>query len=492
MILELGGPLATHKDYQKALPNWQKVDDLINSDVDKYLRNVGSTEKDKVYAAARQAEYIDGAILHNFTLKTRDGMKGAIFLRAPTIDLPSQLEYLLDDCDGAGLDLLQQSQGAVDQDLRKGRAGLLVDMPSTKEVPTLAQQESGEMVPRIQMYEAQDIINWHTVRYGSINRLHQIVLREEYDANFAGGFGDTVPQYQYRVLGVDGDGYYYQQVWYADRDKKLQSLTRDGQSVFYPRQNGQLMREIPFYFIGADNNSYHIGTQPLLPIAQLNIGHYRNSADTEENSFVCSQAMLVLSPGENISPDKWMELNPDGVMVGSRRGLNVGAGGSATFIQAAESDKAMRLMQNKEEQAVQLGAQLITPSQQVTAEAARIQQGANGSILSNIAQNVTAAYRKAIEQCALFLGVSEEFDFSLSNDFFYQAMTAQERAQWVSEVMTGITPLDLFYDKLRQTGEYPDDYTNDDIAAMLREQPPLGLELGLNGDDEEPLNANEE
>jgi hypothetical protein len=135
----------------------------------------------------------------------------------------------------------------------------------------------------------------------------------------------------------------------------------------------------------------------------------------------------------------------------------------------------MKLMEIKEGQAVQLGAQLITPTQQVTAEAARIQQGANSSILSSVAQNVTAAYRKAIEKCGEFLGVTQEATFALSNDFFYQSLTAQERAQWVSEIMMGITPVDLFYDRLRQTGEIPDDLVNDQVAAMIKEQGPMGM-----------------
>jgi hypothetical protein len=488
MTLEIGGALQTHRDYDANINDWDKVDNVIAGKVTQYLRNVGRNEPDANYAATRQAEYADGAVLHNFTLKTRDGMQGAIFLRAPTIELPNQLEYLLDDCDGNGLGLIQQAQESVDQDLRKGRLGLLVDMPSTEEVPTLAQIESGEIVPRIQLYRAQDILDWKTIRYGSMQKLVSITLREEYDtAN--GGLGEYTPQYQYRVLGLDGDGYYYQQIWYQQENKEMQVMSAGGSADVYPRINGQLSREIPFYFIGADNNSYKVGTQPLLPIANLNIGHFRNSADTEENSFIASQAMLTISPGENIDPDQWEAMNPNGVVIGSRRGLNLGFSGRAAFIQAEESDKAMKLMEIKEGQAVQLGAQLITPTQQVTAEAARIQQGANSSILSSVAQNVTAAYRKAIEKSGEFLGVTQEVKFALSNDFFYQSLTAQERAQWVSEIMMGITPVDLFYDRLRQTGEIPDDLVNEKVAAMIKEQGPMGMTTEPTNDDIEEEDA---
>ena len=43
--------------------------------------------------------------------------------------------------------------------------------------------------------------------------------------------------------------------------------------------------------------------------------------------------------------------------------------------------------------------------------------------------------------------------------------------------MTGVTPLSLFYARLRQTGEIPDDLDDDAIAKMLAEQEPMGMAL---------------
>lgn len=462
---------STHPDYDDALPDWEKVDNVIDGDVNQYLRNVAKCESTQQKKTDRQKEYEEGAILHNFTLRTRDGMQGAMFLRTPTIELPDNLNYLKDNADGNGLGLEQHMQESADQVLRKGRAGLLVDMPTTEEAPTIAQMERGEMVPRIQMYKAEDILNWRTVRFGSINKLMRIVVREEYDASLFGFNSDYIPQYQYRVLGLDDSGLYYQEVWYADKQGSFES---GGNIRIEPIANGSRLNYIPFFFEGADNNTYRIGTKPLLPIAELNVGHYRNSADTEENSFVCSQAMLIIALSEQVDAKVFADENPNGVQVGSRRGLNVGPRGDAKFIQAEESDKAMRLMEKKEEQAIQLGAQLITPSRQVTAETARIQQGANGSILSSISTNISDAYRKAIAACQDFLGSNGEFQLQLTQDFFYESLTAQERAQWVSEIMTGITPVELYYSRLRQTGEYPEDATNEEIERMLSEQPPMG------------------
>lgn len=473
------GVETTHPEYDKNIAHWQRIDDVINSDVNQYLRNVGKSERCPKYGSERQKEYEDGAILMNFTDNTREGMLGMIFMNDPQIDLPPNLEYLETNCDGNGLTLKQQSQEAVDQDVRKGRGGLLAEFPTTETTPSLEQIQNGVTVPYILNYNAQDIINWRTRRIGSVNKLVMVVLREKVDLSetdtLTSAYYENVDCYQYRALMLDMEGYYYQRVYSLNEKDWIA-----GEDV-YPKQNGQRMKELPFYFYGSKNNDFTVDPAPLLSIVDLNIGHYRNSADSEESIHLTSQAMLVIAPGSNMNPKAWLEANPDGVKVGSRSGLNVGDGGSAQFIQAPDTSAASNGMIDKENKAVAIGAQLITPSQQITAESARIQQGSNASVLSNISTNVTSAFRKAITQCSAYLGnPNPEFDFELNNDFFMDKMSAQERAQWVSEIQIGISPKTLYYKRLRETGEYPDDWKDEDIQEAIEDE---GMDnQGLMGD----------
>jgi len=453
------GVKTTHPEYDDNLPKWQKVDNLVDANVTQYLRNVGKSEKDAARQIERQKEYEDGAVLDNFTLKTLTGLTGSAFLKPVTVDLQSNLEYLAEDVDGVGTTIEQQAKEAVDQDLRKGRFGLLADMPETEGDTTLASMENGSTVPRITRYHAENVINWNYRLQGSAQKLDLVVLTEEVN-NGADKFSrDT--ELQYRVLALDEGGFYYQQVYDAELEVT---------DPIYPRQNGALMSEIPFFFIGVSDNTATVDASPIYPIAELNIGHYRNSADTEENSFVASQAMLILALSEHINGEQWRKENPDGVRIGSRRGLNVGPGGSGSFIQAAESDKAQKLMEMKKKQAVELGAQIIQPGAQITAETARIQQSVNHSTLSSIAKNVTAAYREALTVCAGFLGSDYDSSFKLNQDFYMSTLTAQDRAQWVAEIQQGITPRSLYYIKLREAGEFPDDWTDEQIASELETQ----------------------
>lgn len=424
-------------EYTKYEDKWKLIRSVIASEVTSYLRNVGANEATVPAQEARQKAYVDGAILYNFTKRTTDGMVGSTYRKQPVVELPPELEYLLTDADGNGQPLVQQSQDAVREDIMIGRLGLFVDAPAKptdtegNQLPVSKQMNADGLTnPKIQLYTAESIINWRVERIGSVNKLVMIVLAEEYEYQSGENEFLFLTGTQYRVLDLD-NGLYRQRIWrYNDKGQLVNNngeIDQGGTSIesFDPRANGQRMTEIPFAFIGADNNDYTIDEPPIFPLASLNIAHYRNSADNEEMLFLVSQAMLVIAPEKSIAA-KWKEHNPDGVKFGARAGLNVGDGGNAFILQASADSALSTAITKKEEQAVQIGAQLITPTQQVTAESARIQRGADTSVLSSVSNNVSAGYNKAIQWCLDFLGSTSVFEFKLSNDFFFNRASPQD------------------------------------------------------------------
>ena len=128
-------------------------------------------------------------------------------------------------------------------------------------------------------------------------------------------------------------------------------------------------------------------------------------------------------------------------------------------------------MERKEQHAVQIGAQLISPSKTITAESARIQSAADTSVLASVAKNVSSAYVKAINSCGLFLCVTDSAEFDLNTEFFLQQMTAQDRAAWVADVNLGLLPLTEYHAALRRAGQTGK--TNQELADELSSQGPL-------------------
>lgn len=470
-----------HKDYGKYAEKWIRIRSVIASAVTAYLRDIGKTECDKTYGRERQAEYEDSAIFYNFTKRTVDGMVGSIYRKDPEIELTTSTTYLLTDCDGKGQGIIQQSKKACRDATEIGRGGLFTDMPSApvqidsdgnevKKVITKQDLADGKINPKIQFYPAESIINWRTSRIGSVNKVQMIVLREEYEYQDSDNRFLWLTAYQYRVLELDENGLYQQTLYKYNYAGEATSAV-----TYTPISNGSRMTEIPFVFIGAENNDYEIDEPPMLTLVNLNIGHYRNSADHEEFLHLLGQAMLTISPSNAIAA-KWKENNPDGVKFGARNGLNLGEGGSAQILQAQPNTANSEAMKVKEEQAIQIGAQLITPNQQETAEAARIKQGADTSVLSSIASNVSEAYRMSIQFCMDFLGDTGEFTFKLSQDFFFEKMSAEERAQWVAEIQMGITPRSYYYSAMRRTGQFDPQKDDDDIQEELESE-------GMGGDN---------
>lgn len=454
-----------HREYRAYLPKWEKVRHAIAGDLKRYLRNVGKNESDNAYGELRQREYEEGAICYNFTKRTLSGMVGSVMRKDPEQTIPKELEYLKDNCDGSGVGLWQHAQDTLMEIDSIGRGGLLVDAPQTG-AATMAEQNKGLLNPVIVFYTAENIINWRLTRVGSVNRVSLIVLREVWEYSSAGDEFDIQYGEQYRVLDIDSNNNYRQRLY------KFKAEGGDAEPVetIYPQLGDNLKGVIPFTFIGATNNDHTPDDPPMLPLAELNIGHFRNSADNEESSFVVGQPTLFISPGENFSLENFKAANPNGVKMGSRTGHNIGAGGTAQLIQAQENNLAKQNMLDKEQQAVQIGAQLITPTVQVTAEAARIQRGADTSVMATIARNVSQAYTSALKWVADMLNVDgSEIEFKLNMEFFLKSMTAQDRAAWIADINAGLLPATAYYEALREAGVT--NWTNEQIQDAIADQP---------------------
>lgn len=457
MIKEVATVQTQHKDYIDAYPKWALVRNFMTGDVKGYLRNVGANEPTLAEQVARQDAYEDGAFLLNFLARTISGMIGGVFRKTPTIEFPTSLEYLLTNADGNHQGVAQQSQEVLRNVLETGRVGLFVDVPKNTQT-NLKADIDGINDPRILSYPAESVINWRTKSNGSVNIISLIVLAEEYE------YQDAVDDFlyltatQYRVLDFDENGYYRQRVFKFDNT----NVQIGEAELFEPLMRGERMKEIPFIFIGSENNTHTVDEAPAYSLAVVNKAHYRNTADNEEQLFVCSQIMLALFPDANTSPEDWHKLNPNGVKFGSRQGLVV-PGGSAALLQGASTNALSEAIKQKEEQAQAIGAQLISPTKVITAESARLQRGADTSVLANTANNVSEGYTRAIKICDEFKGGESEFVFELNTDFFLSLLTAQDRAQWVSEVNMGITPKALYYKRLREAEEYPADWTDEMI-----------------------------
>ena len=139
----------------------------------------------------------------------------------------------------------------------------------------------------------------------------------------------------------------------------------------------------------------------LYDIATVNIGHFRNSADQENNLSVHGGGTLVVST--DMSPEAFQSANPAGITVGENSGLVLSEGGKAELLQLNAASAIGAEMTHKEQIMVQIGAKIITKTGQRTAEEARIQATSENSMLDTLVGNMNEAFSSVLSDCRAFI-----------------------------------------------------------------------------------------
>ena len=432
------------------LPIYKLIQDCLNGEVavkkerTTYLPkpNPSDTSDEN---ADRYNAYLLRAVFYNVTSRTHAGLVGEVFAKNPIAVLPSLLEPMFNDVNGEGLTLEQSAKKATGFVVAYGRSGLFTDYPATNGETTIADLEQGNIKPTVKLYEPQNITNWrHRVR-GSRNILELVVLKETYVVDDDGFEQKT--QYQYRVLRLTEEDVYTVEIWRSDDNAGFEKVEE-----YTPTDsNGSTLDEIPFTFVGSENNDSEIDNPPLYDMASLNIAHYRNSADYEESSYMVGQPTPVLAG----LTEEWVNKVLEGkVTLGSRAAIPLPEGGSATLLQAEENIMPLEAMKHKERQMVALGAKLVEQQQvQRTATEAGLEASSESSVLASIAHNVAEAYRTSLKWAAEFIGVdSVELEFELNTDFMLNRLSTSDRAQIISEWQNDAITTDEMRNYLRSAG----------------------------------------
>lgn len=452
----------------KLLPIYELIRDCLEQQVkakgDKYLPRPNSSDVSQDNLDRYDA-YLKRAVFYDVTSRTLNGIVGQVFTNDPEIKLPELLKAVEEDANGSGVTLTQHSKETLQYVLSVGRCGLFVDYPKTEAPATRAQMLAGDIKPTINTYAPENIINWQTKKRGAKRIVSLVVLAETYQHKLNDFEFEERPQF--RVLKLDDSDVYVMEV---HRDQEVQSPVETAFSTppkieLLPVEEmnstpvdaqGNTFNELPFTFIGAVNNDPSPDPAPLNALAELNIAHYRNSADYEESLFTVGQPTYVIS---GLTEHWYKEQMKGKILVGSRSGIPLPKDAKAEILQVQPNTMAKEGMEHKEQQMKAIGAKLIEDkSVQQTATEAGIENRSETSILATGAKNVTAAYQFALQWCARFAGAPVEIgedkaiQFELNTDFAINRMTAQERTQLIAEWTGGAITFSEMRRSLRDSG----------------------------------------
>lgn len=472
----------TRPEYSAAQSRWRLVRDVCKGS--ETIKRAGTlylpqpnAQDDRDENLRRYEAYVARAVFYGATGFTKNSLVGAVFRTWPTLTLPAVMDYVTQDVDGQGVSIYQQSQSVIGHLMEVGRHGLLVDYPSVQSgAVSVADSVAGGIRPTIASYNAECVINWKTRKVGGQHLLSLVVLKEVVDADTDDGFG-IEPKTQYRVLRLTADGLYQQELW-VEADGFAEPT-----EVMIPLDGaGQPWRVIPFTFVGSENNDCSIDDSPLYDMAEINVGHYRNSADYEEASFLVGQPQPWMSGLD----EQWRDhLEETGIYLGSRAPWLLPQGGQCGMMQAQPNSLAKEAMDAKEEQMVALGARLIEAGSAVkTATQADNESAAEHSVLSLVVSNVSEAYTLCLTWMAQFMRASGKVEYKLNQDFTQVTLDATVLTALFNAVQGGKVPETDFWQYLRDRGVIDPEKTDDQIRDELETSA-----ASLNLDDGDPADG---
>jgi hypothetical protein len=449
-----------HTSYKLMIDEWQKIDDIVKANnVEDYLveLNPNDTSADNT---TRNEQYQDRAIFYRISGQTVQGMVGSIFRKWPSSNVPDSLSYLAENADGAGVSIYQQSQALCGDVLQKGRSGLLVSFPHTEGQVSQADMVDGRVVATIHRFEPEQIINWRTTRDGSRVKLSLVVIQEATEEPEESDPYYTESVNVIRELYLE-DGIYWERLW------------REGDNGWEVKEEympldyqGNPWQEIPFIFVGSENNDPSPDLPPMSGIVDLNIGHYRNSADFEDSVWFCGQAQPWMS---GITQDHVNLLHKNNMYVGSRNMIGVPEGEQFGFAQASPNPLVKQAMEDKVQMMIALGARMMqTGSATKTASQIMTEREAQTSLLALVASNTSEAYTRCLQWAGRYMGIEDpEMHYTLSQEFL--ALTADpQMAQMVMQgFLQGTVPLPDYVRWMKRSDLFDDERTIEEYADFL-------------------------
>lgn len=445
-----------------------------------------TTEQNSIITGRYKA-YLKRAVFYNVTRRTLIGLSGQVFMRDPEVKIPKAMEAIQVDATGAGVDLNQVAKKSLNYVLAYSRGGLFVDYPATEQGATIAQLQAGNIRPTINVYAPTNIINWRVIEVGAKEMLSLVVLYEGWPSADDGFEIKFSPQF--RVLRLLDNLTYQVELWREENptpydEKKIKSGVYLAKEIFNPTgPDGLPLKEIPFYFMGSENNDVNVDNPNMYDLASINVAHYRNSADYEECCYQTGQATPVVT---GLTQDWYESVLNKQLDFGSHGGIPLPVGGDAKLVQAEESSMLKEAMDTKERQMVALGAKLVEQKEvQRTAYETKVEATSEGSILSTCSVNVSSAIEKALKACAFFMKLPEDgISYKLNKDFDIARMTPEEQNKAIDAWQKGAITFKEMRASLRKGGlaTESDDKAQNEIATAQADEMAKAIELekGLN------------
>jgi hypothetical protein len=470
-----------HPDYVAHQERWCLVDDMCDStNLENHYIPLNPGDKSKENKLLNEVIF-DRAIFYSIAGYTARGLIGKAFSKEPKIEIPNVISYVDTNIDGAGVSLVQQAQDSAKEVIRKGRAGLLIDMAASPDGREFSKEDLQSNFATISLYKAEQIINWRVMQVGSQIVTSQVVLA--YTKNVDGDDGFSFTSAEVRMVlamnlasveGESGSSWVYSMTEWTRNLKDIKKWDK-GTPIFPTDAAGKHLTRIPFVFLGSESNTTAIDEAPMYDIAVVNAGHFNNSAEYEDAVFTSGQPQPWMS---GITQEIIDLYSANNMYIGSRRLIGVPAGESFGIEQAGANTLAKEAMDDKVVMAVSLGAMIIQPrTVNKTATQSSGELMTQHSVLSLIVSNISEGYYDALGWLIKFMSTANpKYAFELNKDFVDVDIDANEIREMIAGFLgEALSPAD-FHQWLKKNRLTDPDKSLDEWMAERQPQDDLGLD----------------
>lgn len=454
---------AANAQYTQWKPIWQKCRDAIEGQEaihagnDLYLQRLSNQSPNEYESYKTRAVYF------NACGRTLDGMTGLIFRKPPALTYPTGLQSMIDDIDLSGTDFTSFSEFVVDELCKVSRVGLLVDYPSVQTVGlTMAQAQSIGLRPYATMYKTESILDWRYERINNAQMLSMVKLYETAEVQVDEITYEVVPQI--RVLDLL-EGIYRVRV-YRKSGKNGSEWAQYGEDIF-PMVGNSPLNKIPFTFISVNGVDSDIKKPVLLDLVNMNISHYRSTADYEHGLHFTGLPTpviwgAVLDEGQSIS-------------LGSTQALIFNdPAGHAEFLefQGSGLTQIRQALQDKQDMMALLGSKILAADKRAVeaAETAEIHRASENSVLASIANAASNGLTKVLKLIAEWSMASGDVKCQLNTDYMPTEMSPQMFQQLTQAYLSGSISYETYFYKLQQGEIIRSDVNIDDERELLEPQ----------------------
>lgn len=436
-----------HKLYNKWLPVWQKV--RASAEGQESIKKGGETYLKKLNGqdATSYQNYLDRAQFTNFTGRTIEIAKGQLFRKNPIIEGLEEEEIANIDLEGQSL--FYFSKNMTSEVMTNNRYGVLVDYSDILNRPYLT------------TYKAEEIINWKTEIVNGVKSLVLVVLEGMTD--MSDDLFETNEEQIWRVLSLEDNTYYVREYIKGDKTKDEYLLLNE----YIPLMNGKPLDYIPFFPITSNGVDTNITNARMLDFANVNLGHYKNSADFENMlHWTGAKTIYTKGFGNNVVP-----------LGGS---FDLPVDGDAGVLEASSDSGLKDEMKHKEEQMAAMGTSLISGRGRYvqSAETSTIQSQGEYATLADIATSLSDAMTKVLKVFAEWAGRdNKDVAIEYNKDYELSKIDPQSLTAYIGAVQGGYMSYETFFYNMKNKEIYPEGWTlEDEMEAIQKGQEQLVIE----------------